>query len=68
MYKVVYDFIDLKCDNHRYKVGDKFPYKDVEISTERIEELSTDKNKLGRPLIQEVKKPKKKPVKKADTE
>lgn len=68
MYKVIYNFIDLKCDYHRYIVGDKFPYKDVEISTERIEELSTDKNRLGRPLIKEVKKPKKKPVKKADTE
>lgn len=54
MYKVIREFIDL-TDNHPYKVGDIFPRKGVKASPQRLSELSTDKNKQGKPLIKEKK-------------
>lgn len=58
MYKVVKRFYDLKA-NHAYSVGDTFPHYGAEVDSERIEELSSDKNRLGVPLIEEVaEKPK----------
>ena len=58
MYKVVKRFYDLKA-NHAYSVGDTFPHDGVEVDAERIEELESDKNRLGVPLIEEiVEKPK----------
>lgn len=58
MYKVVKRFYDLKA-NHAYSVGDTFPNDGVEVDAERITELSSDKNRLGVPLIEEIaEKPK----------
>ena len=58
MYKVVKRFYDLKA-NHAYSVGDTFPHDGAEVDSERIAELSSDKNRLGVPLIEEVaEKPK----------
>ena len=58
MYQVIKAFTDLKA-RHVYHVGDTFPHNGVEVDTERIEELSSDKNRLGVPLIEEVvEKPK----------
>ena len=58
MYRVIKAFTDLKA-SHAYSVGDTFPHNGVEVDTERIEELSSDKNRLGVPLIEEVvEKPK----------
>lgn len=54
-YEVIKDFTDLEDENHIYHKGDKFPRKG-KSTKKRIEELSTDKNKRGEPLIQEVKK------------
>lgn len=53
MYRVVKRFYDLKA-NHAYSVGDTFPHNGVEVGAERIAELSSDKNRLGVPLIEEV--------------
>ena len=59
-YKVVKYSTDANDNHYAYKAGDTFPRKGVEVSAERIEELATDKNKRGIPLIEAVKE---KPVK-----
>ena len=59
MHRVVHRFYDLQDNNHAYFVGDTFPHDGVEVDAERIEELSSEKNKLGVPLIEEIaEKPK----------
>ena len=45
---------DLQDNNYEYKQGDVYPRKGLEISEERIKELSTINNKLGEVLIQKV--------------
>lgn len=54
MYKVIKSFTDLQDNNYAYYVGDTFPRNGVEVSAERIAELSSDKNLQGVPLIEEV--------------
>ena len=59
MYKVIKYFTDLQDNNYAYYVGDTFPRNGVEAGAERVAELSSDKNRLGVPLIEEVaEKPK----------
>lgn len=58
MYKVIHEFLDLQDGSRYYGVGDTFPIRGK--SKERLEELSTPNNKIGVPLIKEIKKPKKK--------
>ena len=59
MYKVIKSFTDLQDNNYAYYVGDTFPHNGVEVDAERIEELASDKNRLGVPLIEEIaEKPK----------
>ena len=59
MYKVIKYFTDLQDNNYAYYVGDTFPHNGVEVDAERIEELASDKNRLGVPLIEEIaEKPK----------
>ena len=53
MYRVIKSFTDLKA-SHVYYAGDTFPYNGVEVDAERIEELASDKNRMGVPLIEEV--------------
>lgn len=67
MYRVVKRFYDLKA-NHAYSVGDTFPHDGVEVDAERIEELASDKNRLGVPLIEEVTEKQKRTRKKKDEE
>lgn len=62
MHKVIHGFIDLKDNNHEYKVGDTYPRKGYEPTAERIAELAGADNKQGKPVIEEVKK--KEPAKK----
>ena len=50
-YKVIEFFLDLQDDNHEYSPGDIFPRPGVMVKKERIAELASDKNKLGKPLI-----------------
>lgn len=54
MYEVITSFTDLKDNNYKYQVGDKFPHDGIEVSKERIEELLTDKNRRHKPMITEV--------------
>lgn len=53
-YKVIHAFADLEDKKFQYKVGDKYPHDGLDVSKERLEELSSNKNKIGVPLIQEM--------------
>ena len=68
MYKVIKSFTDLQDNNHAYSVGDTFPHNGVEVDAERIAELSSDKNRLGVPLIEEIKEKPKRTRKKKEEE
>lgn len=57
MYKVIKTFTDLQDDNHKYITGDTYPRNGVEVSKERIEELSTKKNRRGIILIEKIDEP-----------
>ena len=50
-YKVIYRFKDLQDLNHVYEVGDEYPRLGASPNQARIEELTSSKNKIGRPLI-----------------
>ena len=54
MFKVIKYFTDLQDNRHAYHEGDTFPREGIEVSPERIKELSGDKNKRGIPLIEEI--------------
>lgn len=60
MYKVIKMFTDLQDNNYKYEVGDNYPRKDLEVTDERIKELSSKNNKRGVPLIKKIRQPKKK--------
>lgn len=66
-YEVVKTFADLQDNRHLYSVGDTFPHEGAEVSEDRLKELSGSSNKLGTPLIKEVK-PKGKTTKKKKVE
>lgn len=52
MYVVIKAFTDLHDRNHPYNVGDSFPRKGIEVTEERLAELSGSSNKQGMPLIE----------------
>ena len=54
MFKVIQYFTDLQDDNYEYNVGDTFPRKDLNVSDERLTELSTSNNRQNKPLIERV--------------
>lgn len=66
MYRVIHKFYDLKDNNHAYSVGDTFPHDGVDVDSERIAELASDKNMQGVPLIEEVAEKPKRARKKKD--
>lgn len=51
MYKAIKYFVDLQDNRHPYNAGDTFPRDGLEVSKERIIELSTAINKRNEPLI-----------------
>lgn len=54
-YEVIYSrFKDLKDNNHIYKKGDIYPREGLKPTKERIKELSSKKNKIGKVLIQKI--------------
>lgn len=53
-YKVIKYFTDLQDDNHEYNVGDPFPRTGLDVSDERLTELSTKNNRQNKPLIERV--------------
>lgn len=53
-YVVIHDFKDLMDNNTIYIKGDIYPRRaDAVIDEERVEELMSSNNKIGKPLIQE---------------
>lgn len=54
MYEVIHYFTDLQDFNHPYNVGDIFPRDGMNVSEERLKELSGSKNKQHKPLIKLV--------------
>lgn len=65
-YEVIEDFTDLKAGGHVYRKGEVFPAKGLNVSEERLKELSTAENKRKTILIEEVKDEPKKAAKKAN--
>lgn len=59
MHKVIKTFADLQDGNHVYNVGAEFPRKGVEVTEERLAELSSSNNLQGVPLIEKVEEQKK---------
>jgi hypothetical protein len=65
MHEVIEDFYDLtdskavKGGNayYLYRKGERFPRKGVKVSPERIEQLATENNRMGRPMIREISVP-----------
>lgn len=54
MFKALSDFEDLQDGRYKYKAGDVYPRKGYTPTKERIEELSTEKNVRGVPVIVEI--------------
>lgn len=54
MYEVIRDFTDLQDNEYPYVVGDTFPHDGLEVSEERIKELSSSQNLQKRPLIKKI--------------
>ena len=54
MYKVLIKFADTLDSKHLYHAGDNYPREGYEPTNERISELSTDNNKLGKAVIEVV--------------
>lgn len=52
-YIVVHDFKDLEDNGAIYFKGDKYPRKSVQVDDERIQELLSTNNKIGKQLIKE---------------
>lgn len=66
MYRVVKFFTDLQDGDHPYHVGDIFPRDGVEVTGERITELSGNNNRQGVPLIEYIEEPKQETAEKED--
>lgn len=55
MYRVIVAFTDAKDNRHIYWTGDEYPRSGAKPTSARIKQLTTDKNKRGIPLIEEIK-------------
>lgn len=55
-YEVLEYFEDLLDNRHKYFPGDAYPRRGLKPTAERLEELSTDRNHRGAPLIKEEQK------------
>lgn len=51
MYRVVRRFTDLQDGGRPYEVGSRYPRTGVKVTKERLEELSSDRNRRGVALI-----------------
>lgn len=58
MYKAIVEFYDLQDKGYKYRVGDSFPRPDFSVSDDRIAELLSNNNKMGKPLLEKVGKTK----------
>ena len=64
-YVVIKKFTD-KDDKHKYAVGDRYPFRGF-ANKERLDELSSDKNKRGEPMIKVKEAKKSEPVEEKNT-
>ena len=55
MYKVLTKFRDLEDNNYTYEEGDTYPREGLEVSADRLKELSTKKNRRKTQLIKKEK-------------
>lgn len=58
MYRAITYFTDIQDSAHAYHPGDEFPRKGLQVSAERLDELSTNKNRRGKAVIELVEEPK----------
>lgn len=54
MYRVICAFNDLKDNRRLYPIGAVYPREGIQPTEDRIAELLSGNNKLGKPLIEEV--------------
>lgn len=54
MYEVIVPFADIYDGGHIYNAGDKYPRDGVAVSDGRAEELLSNKNKIGTPVIKKI--------------
>lgn len=52
MYRAVEQFADLQDDKYIYEIGMIYPRKGHNPSDERIKELASSENKVGKPVIE----------------
>ena len=53
-YRVLVEFADSQDGYHVYKAGDKFPRDGKLVSGFRIADLASDRNMIGKPLIEQI--------------
>lgn len=68
MYKVLSYFTDLQDGEHPYHEGDAYPREGLEVSEERLIELSTAANRRKKPLIEFIAEDPTKTISKKPTE
>ena len=68
MYRVIKHFVDLQDNNYKYDVGDTYPRKGLNVLQSRINELASNKNIQGVPLIEEIPEKVEEPKKKKSVE
>lgn len=68
MYRVIKAFTDMQDGNFAYQVGDEYPRKGMSVLQSRINELSSNKNRQGVPLIEEIPEKAEEPKKKKSAE
>lgn len=57
-YKVICSFKDLEDNEHIYVANkDIYPREGLEPTKKRIKELASEKNKIGKVLIQKIEEP-----------
>lgn len=56
MFTVIKSFTDLQDNDYLYLEGDTYPRDGLEVSEERLAELSTTANRRGEPLVENVEK------------
>lgn len=54
LYSVLVNFTDLQGGRQKYKVGDTYPREGYAPTEQRIAELSSSENKLGKAVIEPI--------------
>lgn len=54
MYRVIERFADLQDDKRIYNAGDTFPRDGLKVAPERMMQLTSCNNRIGRPIIEYI--------------